>query len=92
MRTLLFASCAALLLLAGCTDTATTTTTSGTTGPGGMPGAAKPDVVRDDGTITASGGVGVTLTIPAIGAAPDVQGNVTLLYAELRWTGPADLD
>jgi hypothetical protein len=92
MRTLLFASCAALLLLAGCTGTTTTTTGSGTTGPAsGAMVMGKPEVVSDKGTITAGLGAGVSFTLGAAGAAPGVQGNVTLLYIELRWTGPVDL-
>jgi hypothetical protein len=92
MRTLLFASLAAALLLAGCAGSTTSSTT--TTGAPGTPSAfAPPEVIPDKGTITASASVpmGASFAIGVEGAKPGVA-NVSLLYIELRWTGPADLN
>ncbi|HUR63163.1 MAG TPA: hypothetical protein VM241_01645 [Candidatus Thermoplasmatota archaeon] len=91
MRTLLVASCAALLLLAGCAGTTTTTSGNGTTTLSAtLP--AKPQVLSDDGTVTAGIGARVSFTLGAPGVTPGVQGNATLLYVEMAWAGPTDLD
>lgn len=92
MKALPAVSCAILLLvLSGCAGTPASTS-SPTSGPQPATGAAMPQVLRDQGTLTAGVGAGLSLTLGAGGVAPSVKANVTLMLIELRWAGPVDLD
>ncbi|HEX2066825.1 MAG TPA: hypothetical protein VHI93_08440, partial [Candidatus Thermoplasmatota archaeon] len=83
---------AMVLLLSGCAGLSDPSPTpTGPSGPG-TADLAKPQVLRDTGTVTAGVGVGLSLTFGAPGVGPSVKDNVTLMHIELRWSGPADLN
>jgi hypothetical protein len=92
MRLILTLAVTSLLALSGCLDGdgdgATSSSSSSTVPPDVTPG--QPTVVHGSGTITASGPV---LAIGGASIPFTVDGNVTLLFAEIAWDDPVqDID
>jgi hypothetical protein len=89
----LLALAAVIVLVSGCTaskpNAGSQTPASGGSSAGQH---AKPEVLEDKGTMTASAGVAITFTVGAMGVQPTATGNVTLMYFELKWDGPTDLN
>lgn len=94
----LAAALVAALALAGCSGSESgkdpTPTTSGSPNGGGNgTGSMAPKVLYANGTITFSAGTPVvSFTSGGAGYEFDVDNGTQLLFAEMVWTGPADLD
>lgn len=98
MRTLLVLASLASLALAGCSSEDTEggdpipTVTDGPVG-GGNGTQGPPRVFYGNGTITFSAGTPVvSFTNGGAGFEFEVLDNATLLFAEMAWEGPSDLD